>query len=313
MAPILRAGNIQDSIKKDVDSDNNTDSENEIDMTNSKTLEKITTLAYKLAACNDKNSEEFKITLNEYGKARTNYLDDCGHTDDAFDAICKATEEGKKLNIEKNYNEEIINECTITPEAFEIAVQAEEEQAKIKRFEIGKFYTNGKNQYKVINRNYINGNIFLTVEEIGGRMEHRSLINIIDNVETVKHLYYRCEILKASEEVQQLANIKKFVDSKIAVDSKKIHVMQKPKLAENEKIDDCTNLENLKNKIVCTFAYSEQIGYSKTMDLLYDFTKEAEKLGLDELSKYLKFKLINASWDSSLDNFYVEDCLKLLA
>ncbi len=66
-------------------------------------------------------------------------------------------------------------------------------------------------------------------------------------------------------------------------------------------------------KIVCTIAYSEKIGNRKAINSIYNFVKEAEKKGFIDLAREVKFKTIIACWGDSLDNFYIEDYLKLLA
>ena len=49
------------------------------------------------------------------------------------------------------------------------------------------------------------------------------------------------------------------------------------------------------------------------MNAIYGFVKEAESKGLVDLARKVKFKTLTACWYDNLNNFYVEDYLKLLA
>lgn len=181
----------------------------------------------------------------------------------------------------------VIDNYAATPEAQEAVIQSEEDFAGIIRFEVGKVYRSieSKGEYRVVERKSTEyGDTQLAVEEADGRMYHTAFIHVVDGVETVKHLYYRCEVLKADDVVEQ------------------------PTPQVDEPVEKV-----ILDKIACTIAYSEKIGNRRAINSIYDFVKEAETKGLIDLAREVKFKTITACWSDSLDNFYIEDYLRMLA
>ena len=208
--------------------------------------------------------------------------------------LAELTEKNCTRSFARKYNElfvEVaeaeIEDYIVTAEAQEVAIQSEEDFAGIIRFEVGKVYKSieSKGEYRVVERKSTEyGDTQLTVEEADGRMYHTAFIHVVDGVETVKNLYYRCEVLKADDVVEQPT----------------------PQVGEPvEKV--------ILDKIACTIAYSEKIGNRRAINSIYNFVKEAETKGLIDLAREVKFKTIAACWSDSLDNFYIEDYLKMLA
>lgn len=68
----------------------------------------------------------------------------------------------------------------------------------------------------------------------------------------------------------------------------------------------------LANKVACTLAYSNKLTPEQTTGALYGFIREAENAGLYDFARKVRFKVLQDCWDSTFNNFCIEDYLKLL-